>query len=351
MVLPPNRIGGVRGPGGATLDDIVDALNVLNLATAANVLTLNSINNRLGILSGGDSAPLDWEGLPVYLATRLGAIVNSGSTIGEQLAGMVSLGIDTRSLADAISRTLGNFGDEGTTLPARTLHELAGDIRAALVTGEGENVYERLGSVRDNSLAILQAIGTLPSTPAGETVKALLAALVECCEGGTEPPPPQPENPYPAVCEDVALGPWRVASYADANGTFNLGGPDFDAYVMQFASISDDTFGLVVLDPPTQDPAPSWNVFRTVGEDITFCLSWDLTDNTAPATAAVSRAGSSDWFTELGTSTTISPFIYPVGSHVFTINQGIAFYLVVFVNPGDPPPALNFHLAILNSPT
>lgn len=182
MTLPPNRIGAVRGPGGSTLDDVVDGLGQVRLAVEGVSLTLEAVAADLRRLTGTGGAPAGWLGLPEYLGVAIGEV-------GDVSASALSTLYLQRDILAALSRAVGNTGAPPVSTPAPSLYALTSAAVDALTSAAGDNVYNRLGSIRDNSLALLQSLGTLPSTPANQTVKALLQALVDCCNG--TPPPPE----------------------------------------------------------------------------------------------------------------------------------------------------------------
>jgi hypothetical protein len=183
MVLPPNRLGAIRGPNGATLDDVVARLDATN--NALEVLTmelqgaggnLSLIRQRLDTLVSTGSAPASWPGLPAYLH----AVVGTTGQASELQANILTLlGLDAGSGALLAQVLTGSPTSPGTGV----LFELLTAVNA--VRGGGAL---GLADMAD----ILAALGAITHPPNGSNLKDLLRSmdanlleLRDCaCEGG-----------------------------------------------------------------------------------------------------------------------------------------------------------------------
>lgn len=210
MVLPPNRIGGIRGPNGATLDDIAAllgtqaiALDALASAVGQSNLFLEQLVSDLSRLTGSGVLPAMWDGLPQYLTRVLGS---EAAAIDEEW-NLLGLGLFNRQAA--LNMLLGLFGTTSPTALARLGWLL--EVRNALTDGNGDNVHSRIGAVSDRALDLLDSLGTINDAPADRTIKSLLEQLALCCEnnggpgGETFPPPTVDCAGQPVTWQEVEL--------------------------------------------------------------------------------------------------------------------------------------------------
>lgn len=166
-------------------------------------------------------------------------------------------------------------GGGSTPLP---LFLLSRNVRDALTVESGDSVLTRLGNIRTSLSNLVAAVGTLESSPATETVKTLLAALVECCEGGGTDPGGT-ENPAPA---GFCSGFTRVRQLNwEQLGATTIGGTAATVYRVQF------NFSEAALAPaqgyiPVDDPNAPQSIRIVDGVAVNLCLSWDFTGQTAP---------------------------------------------------------------------
>lgn len=210
MTLPPNRIGGVRGPNGATLDDVVAllgtqaiALDALASAVGQSNQFLEQLVSDLSRLTGSGALPSLWDGLPQYLTRVLGS---EAAAIDEE-QNLFALGLFQRQAA--LNMLLGLFGTTAPTALARLGWLL--EVRNALIEGQGENVYSRVSETASYTLALLDSLGNFNDAPDGRTIKNLLDNLVSCCEEGnsgggeTFPPPTLDCAGQPVTWQEVQL--------------------------------------------------------------------------------------------------------------------------------------------------
>lgn len=281
MVLPPNRIGGVRGPNGATLDDVVAAVSDLLPVLEGIQSSVAALAQRVDALFLPDPAIVvngfEWEGIQrallyqSWLQTNIFTVANEGASAAVTLRGWLGYHLGALDEQGAVQ-------PGGQAAPAK-LYLSAIDTAAALTSASGDTAYSRFGTMRDNSTAILQAIGTLPSTPNGETVKTLLAALLECCQTGGGETPGNGQNPAPSgFCDGLT----RVRQLSwDELGTTTIGGTAATIYRVQF------NFGGGLLDPaqgylPVGEPNAPQSIRIVDGVAVNLCLSWDFSGQTAP---------------------------------------------------------------------
>lgn len=272
MVLPPNRIGGARGDDGRTLTDLYNQLVLVQAS-------LTGIGERLATLMEPDPTVVvngfEWEGLRRALL-YMQSIQTSTFNAADQGA---AYALDIRGW---LGYHLGATGAEGAVQPGgqaapAKLFQSAIDTVAALTSPNDENTFSRLGSIRDNSLAILQAIGSLPGTPAGETVKTLLAALVACCEEGAGEPTDPTQNPAP---DGFCAGSTRLRNtgWEDLGSGGTIGGTPVNVWRPTF-----DYNSPVIAPADGYSPAGEpQSLLVPSGTNVRVCGSWDFTSQAAP---------------------------------------------------------------------
>lgn len=272
MVLPPNRIGGIRGPSGATLDDVVAAL--VNLQTP-----LNSIAANLQDLMGDDPnlsvGQWSWEGFRFMMLYLLeltqGTFTNTdqGAAFTQDIRGWLGYHLGATPAEGAVQ-------PGGQAAPAKLFQSMV-NVDAALTSASGDTAYSRIGTLRDNSTALLQSLGTLPSSPEGETLKALLAALVECCEGGGEL-----FNPSPPTADCLgAPGIWQECTLVNL---FDQGPGGYNVYIVQFPPTitSNDDWGGATVGASEQLPTlVELGAGPYTGSD-GLCFAWSFAPGNAP---------------------------------------------------------------------
>ena len=273
MSQPPNRIGGIRGPNGATLDDILATLTLirngqlLQLQNEQAIRTaLDTLVTRVTYLTG-TSAPNATNfgaSLPAYLQRVLGWTNPQGPQAGSIQQYAIESFDALNSLRQAAAGV--DVFAEGDNIYTRIFN--------ALSSLEGDNVYARLGSIRDNSLALLQAVGSLPSTPASETVKTLLAALVACCEDGNDGSTPQPGlNPPPP---NACLESDGYTPLARVLGWSLVGEADGDTNIYQALWPTNTPAGYYLI--PAAAPFPQGQgIASDQGDFARACFAWDFT--------------------------------------------------------------------------
>lgn len=277
MVLPPNRIGAIRGPGGATLDDVVAAINGLsvivgesNVLLASQQAYLDSIANaldpalaqllqRMTWLTGttAPNATFGNFGLPGYLGLVLGSRAAASSEL-------VTVWDWLRSMDDSLGRVTSAIG--GNPQPI----------------GLPDNVLLRT-TLAAEALSLVTGLATDP--PIGSTIKALLASIdvnqaraADCCEqnanGGGETPGAE-QNPQPTdFCSGTDTAT-RCSGWLDV-GTTVISGTTYDVRVPFFGSLPVEGYS-----PFAAPGTAGRRGFRHIGPDRSLmCFEWDFTGNT-----------------------------------------------------------------------
>lgn len=167
MVLPPNRIGGVRGPGGATLDDVVAALT--------------SMDDKLTTIANAQSNTLEQL---IFIRDYLVQTIQLAEVNPEEYFGVATFLKNMNNVLNGVGASV--QGLEGWALaPAQPATPRS--------WAYGQQALE----------AISLVLGNVNAAPVGSTLKDLarssdtnLLALLECL---CEDPPPPPFNPSPPV--------------------------------------------------------------------------------------------------------------------------------------------------------
>lgn len=347
MVLPPNRIGAIRGPGGATLDDVVAALNALsvvvgdsNVILASQQAFLESIAQDMQRLVG-PTDPSGWPGLANYLWTMI------GNPLFLQVTGLPGLwGLASRN--DGDNKLILQFLTDG--VPTGTNTPYLRSIRNALSDAgtEPNTTIEAL-----QRLSIVMGLATDP--PAGSTIKALLASIdvnqaraADCCEEGGSTDPPDPNNPLndPPVnfgCPNAI----RATSWVN-RGTVQVGGSDRYLWQARFDNLPPGIEQFVV----AISGATSYGLAAPATK-YDLCVSWNFNNNaTQPDAIGRNRSNLQNTAaTDLATSGVPSPGDFVTGGFVDELsscddpdpdNDWCGY---IFRTVSSTPPALNVWIA------
>lgn len=168
MTLPPGLSGGIRGPLGSSLTDVVNELGgIQGIADASleQLVTLNGTATRIADalerLTGVGPAPADWPGLPEYALARLAPMTDPLISPVSLLGQLNSV----RVLVNALVRAL-----FGTQVPAEddrfgtALSLLADLLASSVATG-------------NNAADLALVAGGIGDAPVGSTLKDLLRSI------------------------------------------------------------------------------------------------------------------------------------------------------------------------------
>lgn len=262
MTNPPNRVGGIRGPNGATLDDVVEALasiagslvlvqadtaairSMLSTVAPATPNVLSTLLTRVSYLTGSatPSNGFGQLGLPNYLRLVAGDV---------RLAGTEGF----PPMQDLLSNV-----DRWTFDTVKSLHGLN-------VGSQGAN---QLVEAASTLVALLTALGSFTSPPADTTIKSILQAQLECCEdSGATYNPAAPTS----GCSGAAPA-WQECALVLSAA--NVGGEDiyrvvFPAIVFgTIASLGNAQIGSVDKNALIDLSEEPWNANTEV------CMAWDF---------------------------------------------------------------------------
>lgn len=277
MTNPPNRIGGARGPGGTTNDDILAAINTTNILMGELGVQISSLTAFLDSIAGdmryfvGDPANRSqfWNGI----SGTLGA--NNEGPNGSIWASLFFLGF--------------------------VLNDIDGKLQQ--IAGASNLTNGKLDLIRGTPAGdlgmIAQVLGDIEGAPLGSTIKDLLRSIdvnqaraADCCEdGGVEPEPTETEPPGPDFRCALSDGPLRTTGYFFWR---NLPGDGFDEYIPLWDGLEAASGGLVApLNSFDLNPIPAIFAPETVTD---VCFEWNLLDGQVPAQVAIYTSSSAGEF-------------------------------------------------------
>ncbi len=279
MTVPPNRIGGLRGSGGATLDDLLAELTQIKQATLAMKTTTDNMLIRLNWLVGTTAPPATTFGasLYAYLVRVLGpqnqiSVAGSGDMI------------DLLNLIGTNSVTLLNYlsGAPDPQISVNLIKNIADDVLSSegLLRELRNDLVQNPGTSEPGfTTKLLAAIGEIGTTPANMTVRELLEAIRLCsCEGqnGTAFPPPTTGClDSPPAWQECNLTKWVTVN---ASGST----PALDIYRVEWpATITGDVeYGLSnvggILSGENNCALTYTGVLDTVSRVRNICIAWNF---------------------------------------------------------------------------
>lgn len=292
MVLPPNRIGGTRGPNGSTLDDVVAAIQETNIALgelgvqiSSQNAFLNSLANDVQRLVGpAENLPSNWLGFPAALGTPP---VNAQSeTFWQMVIGIAFAVNDIQSSANGSEASLTAILD-------------AIGLRGQQPVGANVNILQQMDYARQRVDALYLVAGQLTDAPTGSTLKDLLRSIdvnqlraADCCEeNSNQEPPTETQPPGPEDSCPLSGGPLRTTGYFFWR---NLPAEELDEYIPLWDGLEAASSGLVApLNSFDAAPIPAIYAPEFLAN---VCFEWNLLDGQVPGQLAQYRSSSTGEF-------------------------------------------------------
>lgn len=364
MTLPPNRIGGARGPGGVTLTEIRNQLDAMMTTQNETFQLLLEMSNGITSIA----TALQPDGVT---HGQLATIANAASNSYEQLL-LLTEGFHQFAVIEGA-----DAGYFGAAFYLQNIYNRLETLRSQLTDPLQQQLQAQI-TIRQHTSTLVTALGTLDQLPQNTTIKALLVKLngimgeltgvpvgstikdllrsidlnvsaIEACacegSGGAQPLNPSPAN----ACSGYNYGPIRNQDYFNAQTPIDMGG-EGNSYQVWFGYLGAQTGEMVFADA---DTAQGLDVvaYYSPSNALEYKLSWDFSGNTLPTGATLRRFGTSDFYSEIGAGTTLNPFEMPTGTYTFTVDAGVRWMFVIDLPSAAAVPNNNFHLCVRQAPS